>query len=105
MVARSFAPFRHRGFLLVWAGALVSNIGTWMETTALSYYVADTSSAGASGLVAAAGFMPTALLGPVGGAMADRFDRRKVIAWNDGQLMAEVHPPNSDNSASLPAVA
>ena len=81
MVARSFAPFRHRGFLLVWAGALVSNIGTWMETTALSYYVADTSSAAASGLVAAAGFVPTALLGPVGGAMADRFDRRKVIAF------------------------
>jgi MFS family permease len=81
MVARSFAPFRHRGFLLVWAGALVSNTGTWMETTALSYYVADTSGAGASGLVAAAGFVPTALLGPVGGAMADRFDRRKVIAF------------------------
>jgi MFS family permease len=81
MVARSFAPFRHRGFLLVWAGALVSNTGTWMETTALSYYVADTSGAGASGLVAAAGFVPTALLGPLGGAMADRFDRRKVIAF------------------------
>ncbi len=80
MVARSLAPFRHRGFRLVWAGALVSNIGTWMETTALAYYVADTSSASASGLVAAAGFLPTALLGPLGGAWADRFDRRRVVA-------------------------
>jgi MFS family permease len=80
MVARSLAPFRHRGFRLVWAGALVSNIGTWMETTALAYYVADTSSASASGLVAAAGFVPTALLGPLGGAWADRFDRRRVVA-------------------------
>jgi len=79
MAARSFAPFRHRAFLLVWLGALVSNVGTWMETTALSFYVADTSSAGASGLVAAAGFIPMAVLGPVGGAWADRFDRRKII--------------------------
>ena len=80
MALKSFAPFRHRGYLLVWSGALISNIGTWMETTALSYYVANTSSAAASGLVAAAGFVPTALLGPLGGAWADRFDRRKVIA-------------------------
>lgn len=83
MAARSFAPFRHRGYSIVWAGALVSNIGTFMETTALSYYVAETSSAGASGLVAAAGFIPTAVLGPLGGAWADRFDRRRIIALSN----------------------
>ena len=74
-----FAPFRHRPFLLVWLGALVSNVGTWMETTALSFYVADTSNVRASGLVAAAGFLPMALLSPVGGACADRFDRRRLM--------------------------
>jgi|GEM_PF-86997 len=83
MASRSFAPFRHRGYTIVWVGALVSNIGTFMETTALSYYVAQTSSAGASGLVAAAGFIPTALLGPLGGAWADRFDRRRIIALSN----------------------
>lgn len=75
----SFAPFRHRAYLLVWFGAMVSNVGTWMETTALSYYVADTSKASWSGIVAAAGFLPTALLSPIGGAWADRFDRRKIM--------------------------
>jgi len=79
VAARSFAPFRHRAFLLVWLGALVSNVGTWMEITALSYYVADTSSASASGLVAAAGFAPSAILGPIGGAWADRFSRRRIM--------------------------
>ena len=88
MPVRSFSPFRHRGYLLVWVGALVSNIGTWMETTALSYFVADTSSAGASGLVAAAGFIPTALLAPLGGAWADRFDRRRIIAVSNGPTEA-----------------
>lgn len=36
MALRSFAPFRQRAFTLVFLGALVSNIGTWMEATALS---------------------------------------------------------------------
>ena len=58
---------------------MISNIGTWMETTALSYYVADTSENTWSAVVAAAGFLPTAFLSPLGGAWADRFDRRKVL--------------------------
>lgn len=87
MAARSFAPFRHRSFALMWAGALVSNIGTWMETTALSYHVAATSSASASGLVAAAGFLPTALLSPVGGAWADRFARQRILVLANGAAL------------------
>jgi MFS family permease len=83
MPSTSFAPFRHRAFLLVWIGAMVSNIGTWMETTALSFYVADTSRASWSGVVAAAGFLPTAVLSPVGGAWADRFRRRNVMIWTN----------------------
>ncbi len=79
MPSTSFAPFRRRAYLLVWLGAMVSNVGTWMETTALSFYVADTSAASWSGVVAAAGFLPTALLSPIGGAWADRFDRRKIL--------------------------
>jgi MFS family permease len=79
MAPRALAPFRHRAFTLVWLGALVSNIGTWMETTALSFHVAETADVRASGLVAAAGFLPTAVLSPVGGAWADRFDRRRIM--------------------------
>ncbi|MEZ5258298.1 MAG: MFS transporter [Ilumatobacteraceae bacterium] len=78
--ARSLAPFRSRAFVFVWLGAMVSNIGTWMETTALSFYVAERATASASGLVAAAGFLPGAILGPVGAARwADRFDRRRIM--------------------------
>lgn len=76
----SFAPLRHRAFRLVWAGSLVSNVGTWMQAAALGYYTAHlTQSAGWSALVAAGEFAPTALLGPFGGAIADRFDRRRVF--------------------------
>ncbi|MEY4231776.1 MAG: hypothetical protein RLZZ362_2625, partial [Actinomycetota bacterium] len=76
----SFAPFRSRGFALMWAGALVSNVGTWMETVALGYYVADTTGkASWSAIVMAAGFVPGAIVGPLGSAMADRLRRRRVL--------------------------
>lgn len=64
----------------MWAGALVSNIGTWMETVALGYYVADTTGkASWSAIVTAAAFVPGAIVGPVGSAMADRWRRRRIL--------------------------
>ncbi|NMD22725.1 MAG: MFS transporter, partial [Actinobacteria bacterium] len=72
----SFAPFRSRAFRLIWTGALVSNIGTWMETVALGYYVAETTGrASWSAVGAAAAFLPGAIVGPIGSAMADRLRR------------------------------
>ena len=64
----------------MWTGALVSNIGTWMESVALGYYVAHTTGkASSAAVVTAAGFIPGALVGPIGSAMADRLRRRKVL--------------------------
>ena len=80
MASDSLAPFRSRDFSLMWFGALVSNIGTWMETVALGYYVAETTGkASWSAIVTAAGFIPAAIVGPVGSAMADRLRRRRVL--------------------------
>lgn len=76
----SLAPFRHRPFALFWSGAFVSNIGTWMETVAIGVYVTEVTGRSTwTGLVAAAGFVPTAVLGPVGGALADRVARRRIL--------------------------
>lgn len=79
--ATSWSVLRdHRAFRVVWTGSLVSNIGTWMQAAALGYFTADlTQSAGWSALVAAGEFAPTALLGPIGGALADRLPRRTVV--------------------------
>ena len=80
MASASLAPFGSRSFSVMWAGALVSNIGTWMEAVALGYYVADTTGKPSwSAIVSAAGFIPAAVVGPVGSAMADRLDRRRVL--------------------------
>jgi MFS family permease len=64
----------------LWFGAFVSNIGTWMETVGVGIYVtAKTGQAGWTGLAAAAGFVPQAVLAPLGGALADRIPRRTLL--------------------------
>jgi MFS family permease len=73
-------PFRHRAFATVWTGSFISNVGTWMETVAIGVYVTQaTGQAAWTGTVAALTYVPTVLLGPFGGALADRFDRRRFL--------------------------
>lgn len=73
-------PLRQRDFRTIWMGSLVSNVGTWMETTALSTLVArETKSATQVAFTAIAGFLPSAFASPIGGALADRFDRRRFL--------------------------
>jgi MFS family permease len=74
------SPLRHRDFALVWSAALVSNVGSWMQTVAVGVLVTlHTGKAGWTGIVAAAAFLPMGLLSPVGGAMADHHDRRRWL--------------------------
>ncbi|MCX7522504.1 MFS transporter [Microbacterium sp. STN6] len=76
---RSLAGFNYR----MWAaGALVSNVGTWMQRTAQDWLVLTElthNDAVAVGIVMALQFGPPILLLPVTGYVADRFDRRKVL--------------------------
>lgn len=58
----------------------MSNIGTWMETVAIGIYVTDATGRSTwTGVVAAAGFVPTAIFGPLGGALADRLPRKRIL--------------------------
>jgi MFS family permease len=80
MVSASFAPLLRTPYRRVWIGNFVSNAGTWMQTAALGYYVAAaTEQASWSALVAAAEFVPTAVLAPFGGALADRWSRKALL--------------------------
>jgi predicted MFS family arabinose efflux permease len=77
----SLRAFKHPGYLPIWTGALVSNIGSWMESVALGVYVTEvTGKAEWTGGIAALTFLPGFFLSPVGGALADRFDRRLYLA-------------------------
>lgn len=77
----SLRALRHRDFALIWSGAALSNIGTWMEVLALGVYVTKvTGRAEWTGGIAALTFLPAIVLSPLGGALADRFDRRRYVA-------------------------
>jgi MFS family permease len=77
---RTLTPLRHRPYAALWTGAFFSNIGTWMETVAVGILVTEvTGQAAWAGLVAAAGFLPNGLIGPIGGALADRIPRRTLV--------------------------
>ena len=71
---------RHRNFQLFFAGQLISLIGTWMQTVAQSWLVYRmTGSALLLGAVGFASQIPVFLMAPVGGIVADRYNRRRVV--------------------------
>lgn len=69
-----------RDFRLLWAGSLVSSLGSWLLTIAIPAHVLlATGSLRATGLTLAAEYLPLLILGPVAGVVADRCDRRRLL--------------------------
>jgi MFS family permease len=71
---------RHPNCRLYWTGALLSNIGTWMQTLAQSWLVYDlTGSALLLGTVTFLQGVPALFLSLLGGVLADRVERRTLM--------------------------
>lgn len=71
-------------FILIWIGELISGIGSGMTTFALSVYVYQaTGSVSLVSVIAVASFLPAILLSPLGGVLADRYDRRRLMIIGD----------------------
>lgn len=78
--ADSFRALRSIPFRLYFGGQIVSASGTFLQQTAIGWLVLErTRSPGDLGLVLAAGGIPSLILGPWGGAVADRVDLRKLL--------------------------
>jgi MFS family permease len=74
------SSLRQRNYRLFFFGQLVSVAGTWMQSIAQSFLVLDLTHSGTQlGLTSAARFLPMFLFGPVGGVIADRMDRKRVL--------------------------
>lgn len=75
-----FSALRYRNYRLFWFGQLVSVTGTFMQGTAQQWLVLTlTSDPLALGVVGALQFGPLLVLAPFGGAIADRWPRRRVL--------------------------
>ncbi|UTT48763.1 MFS transporter [Rhodococcus gordoniae] len=77
---QTFAALRGPNFRLYISGQAISLVGTWMQTVAQSWLVLQlTGSATAIGIVLALQTVPMLLLGPYGGVVADRSDKRRLM--------------------------
>jgi len=71
---------KHRNFRLFFGGQLISLIGTWMQNVAQAWLVYRiTGSSLLLGSVAFAGQIPVFLTSPLGGIVADRYNRQRVV--------------------------
>lgn len=83
------APLRIRAYRWYWLATWPTLLGTWMQIVALGYLVFSlTGSTGAVAVVAAADGLPAVVLSLIGGVLADRFPRRRILLVTQTLLAA-----------------
>lgn len=83
-----FRALRHRNYRLFFSGQIISLVGTWMQSVAQSWLVYRlTGSSLLLGLVGFAGQIPVFLLAPIGGVVADRYSRHRVVIATQSSAM------------------
>lgn len=88
--SNTFESFAFRDYTLFWSGALVSNMGSWMQNYALAIVVYSLRrSEFDSGMVQFVSGVPVLLLSLPAGALADRVDKRKLLIWSQLVLLAQ----------------
>lgn len=90
----TFRALRHRNYRLFFFGQMISVVGTWMQDTALKLLVVRLfpEPAQAAGWLGAVSFIPILPLIPfalLGGSLADRFPRRKLVIMTQTTMMAQ----------------
>ncbi len=79
-VARVFHAFSYREFRLLWFGAFTSSAGTHLQEAALAWIIYQlTNKPSYTGILAFAATAPVLLFTLVGGVLADRIDRRRIL--------------------------
>ncbi|MEP6937679.1 MAG: MFS transporter [Chthoniobacterales bacterium] len=85
---QTFRALRHRNYRLFFYGQLVSLTGTWMQQTAMSWYVYElTGSKLLLGAVSAIGSAPIMLFSILGGSLADRYPKRSILVATQAAQM------------------
>jgi MFS family permease len=87
-VSTTFRSLRHRDYRLYWSGMFVSNVGTWMQRVAQDWLVLVVLGGGAQavGITTGLQFLPFLLVAPFGGALADKFPKRRLLIVTNTML-------------------
>jgi predicted MFS family arabinose efflux permease len=84
----AFASLRHRDYAVFWSAALVSNVGTWMQSISVPFLLDRlTHSSAIVGLSVFLTFFPTVPVGPLAGSLADRYSRRTILLASQSVMM------------------
>lgn len=77
-----FSALQIRNYRIYATGALVSNVGTWLQSTAQAWLALELTGSGtALGTVIALQLLPSLLFSPIAGVLADRFSKLKLMIW------------------------
>ena len=77
----NWRALRHRNFRILYAAAILTNIGTWAQRVAQDWLVLELTNNNGTylGIVTALQFLPVMLLTMQGGVLADKVDKRKAL--------------------------
>lgn len=85
VVERTFSSLRIRNYRYYFVGQSVSMVGTWMQSITQSWLVFTMTHSGVQvGLIVALQTLPILLFGPLGGTVADRFGKYRILFWTQG---------------------
>jgi MFS family permease len=83
-----FAALHNRNFTLLWTGLIVSNIGTWMQNVGTGWLILQLKNSPLwLGLLGLSFALPMIVLPLVGGAIADRVNRMKMLYFTQTMMM------------------
>jgi MFS family permease len=87
--SQAFRSLRRRNYRLYWFGQMISMVGTWAGEVALAWLVLSiTDSPAMLGLSITVRFLPSVVLSPLGGILADRFAKRPMLlVTQSGQFL------------------
>jgi predicted MFS family arabinose efflux permease len=83
LLATTFRAFQYRNFRIQWTGAFTSTTGTWLQEVAQSWLIYSlTGSKVLLGVTAFLAGAPILLFSLIGGVVADRMDRRRLLLFS-----------------------
>src|SRR5687767_13321984 len=86
--SQTFSSLRHPHFRRLWFTTLVNAGSNWLQQVTLGWLAYDTTdSALVAGLTFGLRALPSLVIGPIGGVLGDRFERKRGLQINSGYMM------------------